>query len=49
MDTGTIIAQASVPVLPDDTPDSLHARIQEEEHKLYPAAIAQIAVKLERE
>ena len=49
MDTGTIIAQASVPVLPDDTPDRLHARIQEEEHKLYPAAIAQIAVKLERE
>ncbi len=49
MDTGTIIAQASVPVLPDDTPDSLHARIQDEEHRLYPAAIARIAGKLERE
>ena len=32
MDTGPIIAQAAVPVLPDDTPDSLAARILEQEH-----------------
>lgn len=39
MDTGEIIMQAYVPVLPDDTPQSLHARIQVQEHILYPAAI----------
>jgi phosphoribosylglycinamide formyltransferase-1 len=43
MDTGEIIAQAEVPVLPGDTPESLHARIQAEEHKLYPAIIARLA------
>jgi phosphoribosylglycinamide formyltransferase-1 len=42
MDTGPIIMQARVPVLPDDTYASLHARIQEQEHQLYPAAIRQI-------
>lgn len=39
MDTGGIIKQARVPVLPDDTPATLHARIQEQEHILYPAVI----------
>lgn len=39
MDTGEIIMQAFVPILPDDTPESLHARIQVQEHILYPAAI----------
>lgn len=39
MDTGPIILQAVVPVLPDDTPETLHHRIQVEEHKLYPEAI----------
>ena len=39
MDTGPIILQAKVPVLPEDTADTLHARIQEQEHQLYPAAI----------
>jgi phosphoribosylglycinamide formyltransferase 1 len=43
MDTGEIIAQAEVPVLPGDTPESLHARIQDAEHKLYPAVLAQFA------
>ena len=43
MDTGAIIAQARVPVRPDDTPDSLHARIQAAEHRLYPEAIASVA------
>ena len=49
MDTGPIIAQARVPVHPDDTPGSLHARIQGEEHKIYPAAIATVAVEIERQ
>lgn len=39
MDTGEIIAQRQVPVLPQDTPESLHARIQEAEHLLYPEAL----------
>ena len=39
MDTGEILMQAYVPVLPDDTPHTLHARIQVQEHILYPAAI----------
>jgi phosphoribosylglycinamide formyltransferase-1 len=40
VDSGTIIAQAAVPVLEGDTAESLHARIQLEEHFLYPRAIA---------
>jgi phosphoribosylglycinamide formyltransferase-1 len=40
MDTGEIIAQRPVPVLPGDTPGTLHARIQAAEHALYPAALA---------
>jgi len=43
MDTGEVIAQAETPVQPDDTPESLHARIQAEEHKLYPAVLASLA------
>jgi phosphoribosylglycinamide formyltransferase 1 len=43
MDSGEIIAQARVPVLEGDTPETLHARIQVEEHKLYPSVIAQLA------
>ena len=39
MDTGPIILQETVPVLPEDTADSLHARIQVVEHRLYPEAI----------
>lgn len=43
MDTGEIIAQESVPVLPDDTAASLHARIQVAEHHLYPAVVKRFA------
>ncbi len=43
MDTGPIILQRSVPVLDDDTPATLHARIQEQEHIAYPEAIRLIA------
>jgi len=46
MDTGPTILQAKVPVLPDDTPETLHARIQVEEHRLYPEAIRVVAEKL---
>jgi phosphoribosylglycinamide formyltransferase 1 len=40
IDAGEIIAQQRVPVLPGDTPEILHARIQVAEHELYPAALA---------
>ena len=43
VDTGPIIGQRAVPVLEDDTPESLHARIQEQEHDLYPEVIRWIA------
>jgi phosphoribosylglycinamide formyltransferase-1 len=39
VDTGPVILQSSVPVLADDTEDSLAARILVEEHRLYPEAI----------
>jgi len=39
VDTGPIILQASVPVQPDDTEDTLSARILAEEHRLYPEAV----------
>jgi len=38
-DTGPVILQAVVPVLDDDTEESLSARILEQEHKIYPQAI----------
>lgn len=40
MDTGPIVAQAAVPVLDDDTAESLAARILAEEHRIYTEAIA---------
>lgn len=43
IDTGPIIAQETVPVLPGDTAEILHARIQEVERRLYPAVIASLA------
>lgn len=42
-DTGPIIAQREVPVLPGDTEESLSARILEQEHQLYPEVLAQMA------
>ena len=42
IDHGDIIAQREVPILPNDTTESLHARIQVAEHELYPAVIAQL-------
>lgn len=49
-DTGPIILQRAVPVLEDDTEETLSARILEQEHKLYPEAIklfAQGKLKIE--
>jgi phosphoribosylglycinamide formyltransferase-1 len=43
IDSGEIIAQRKVPILPGDTPDSLHARIQTAERSLYPEVIAGFA------
>src|SRR5256886_3000328 len=41
IDHGEIIAQREVAILPEDTPESLHARIQIAERELYPAVIAE--------
>lgn len=43
VDSGPILIQAAVPVLPDDTPETLHARIQVQEHRILPQALAQLA------
>ncbi|MBV8887050.1 MAG: phosphoribosylglycinamide formyltransferase [Chroococcidiopsidaceae cyanobacterium CP_BM_RX_35] len=40
VDSGPILLQAAVPVLPDDTSETLHARIQVQEHRILPFAIA---------
>jgi len=42
LDGGPILAQTVVPVFCDDTGDSLHARIQAEEHKIYPATLTRM-------
>ncbi|MEK8016940.1 MAG: phosphoribosylglycinamide formyltransferase [Candidatus Parabeggiatoa sp.] len=39
LDSGPVIIQARVPVLPDDDEDSLAARVLQEEHRIYPQAI----------
>jgi phosphoribosylglycinamide formyltransferase 1 len=39
VDSGPILIQAAVPVLPDDTAETLHARIQIQEHRILPAAL----------
>jgi phosphoribosylglycinamide formyltransferase-1 len=44
IDSGAIIAQQTVPVHDDDTPETLHARIQMAEWDLYPKAIEQVAL-----
>jgi phosphoribosylglycinamide formyltransferase-1 len=40
VDRGPIVMQAAVPILPIDTVDTLHRRIQAQEHRIYPLAIA---------
>jgi phosphoribosylglycinamide formyltransferase-1 len=43
LDRGPIIVQAAVPVLPDDDEQSLAARVLEQEHRIYPQALAWLA------
>ena len=45
LDHGHILAQAAVPVLPDDTADSLAARVLTQEHLIYPRAVADFLSK----
>lgn len=45
IDHGDIIAQRELPILPNDSAESLHARIQISEHELYPAVIAQFCAR----
>jgi phosphoribosylglycinamide formyltransferase 1 len=46
VDSGGIILQAAVPILPDDTLESLHTRIQIQEHNILPQAIAIVGQKI---
>uniref|UniRef100_A0A9E7ZQF6 Phosphoribosylglycinamide formyltransferase n=1 Tax=Bosea sp. NBC_00436 TaxID=2969620 RepID=A0A9E7ZQF6_9HYPH len=43
LDAGPVILQAKVPVLPGDDEETLSQRVLVEEHKLYPAALAEVA------
>lgn len=43
LDDGPILGQARVPIRPDDTPDTLAARVLTQEHKLYPAVLRRFA------
>ena len=46
LDSGAIVAQAQVPVLPGDDEARLAARVLEQEHKLYPAALREVALAM---
>jgi phosphoribosylglycinamide formyltransferase 1 len=46
VDAGPILVQAAVPVFPDDTAATLHARVQIQEHLILPQAIEMLAQKL---
>ena len=43
LDEGPVLAQAAVPIVPGDTPETLAARVLVEEHRLYPRALADLA------
>jgi phosphoribosylglycinamide formyltransferase-1 len=45
LDEGPILAQAAVPVLDTDTPDSLALRVLAREHAIYPLALARVAAE----
>lgn len=49
LDGGPVLLQAEVPVLADDTPDTLAARVLRQEHRIYPRALAMLAAKLTSE
>lgn len=46
MDTGPVILQEKLDILPDETADALHKRLQVIEHRIYPLAISQYAKSL---
>jgi phosphoribosylglycinamide formyltransferase-1 len=48
LDSGPVIAQARVPVLPGDDAATLAARVLVEEHRIYPEALARVAEGLGR-
>ena len=48
LDSGPIIAQAEVPILPGDTHEALAARVLEQEHRIFPQALAEAARTLKR-
>lgn len=48
VDSGRILMQAAVPVFPNDTPETLQARIQVQEHCIFPAAIALAAAESQK-
>ena len=45
LDGGAVLGQAEVPILPDDTADTLAARVLAEEHRLYPRVLAEWLTK----
>ena len=45
LDDGPVLAQAEVPVLPGDTPETLAARVLVEEHRLYPRTLAELVTR----
>ena len=49
LDSGPIIAQRHVPILPSDTVETLEERVHETEHQLYPEAVKQVLTELEKE
>ncbi len=48
VDSGEIIAQREVPIVPNDTPETLHARIQVTERELYPEVIRRLSLTTDR-
>jgi phosphoribosylglycinamide formyltransferase 1 len=49
IDHGQILAQREVTILPNDTPEGLHARIQVVEHEIYPSIIAELCERYSEE
>jgi phosphoribosylglycinamide formyltransferase-1 len=45
VDSGPVLAQERVPVLPEDTPETLHARIKEIEHRLLPQVVEELCAR----
>jgi phosphoribosylglycinamide formyltransferase-1 len=48
MDTGPVVLQRRVPVLPDDTEETLAARILKQEHQAYPEAVRRVLMGMEK-